>query len=269
MDRSRLKQVIIVILVFLNIFLLISLAMQRSAEQTTHRRLEEQLILLFSADGMTMEEGTLPREEPPSALTMSRDAAREREAAVHFLGEAVRYEEQGSGVVSYAGEAGTALFREDGSFEITGMRIAEDAEALCRSFCKKFSFGEPTFLLNAAGSGTAAAAGSYDRRRVVGGGVEFRFEEGILVGVSGTLLPETGTAVVSDVRMLSAAAALTEFQKTRRETGAVVSAVSDVVLCYRLQSSAATPVSLTPVWCIVTDTSMYYVNCATGAVTTD
>ena len=37
-------------------------------------------------------------------------------------------------------------------------------------------------------------------------------------------------------------------------------------LCYELQSSAAAPMSLTPVWHIVTDTVGYYVNCATGAV---
>lgn len=269
MDRSRLKNVIIVILALLNAFLLISLVVQRSAEQTTHHRLEEQLILLFSADGMTMKEGTLPREEPPAALTLSRDAAREREAAAHFLGELISREEQGGGTVFYTGGSGTALFREDGSFEITGKLAAEDTEALCRSFCKKFSFGEPTFLLNMVGSGTAASAGLYDKRRVVGGGVEFRFEEGVLTGVSGTLLPETANPAASDTKMLSAAAALTEFQKVRRETGAVVSAVTEVVLCYRLQSSAATPMSLTPVWCIATDTSMYYVNCITGSVITD
>ena len=269
MDRSRLKNVIIVILALLNAFLMISLIMQRSAERATHRRLEEQLILLFSADGMTMQEGVLPREEPPAALTMSRDAVREQKAAAFFLGETVTGEEQGGGAVLYTGENGTAVFREDGSFEVSGTLSVGEADAVCRGFCKTFSYGEPTFLLNSAGDGTASAAGVCDGRRVVGGGVTFRVEGGVLTGVSGTLLPEEGSPASADTKMLSAVVALTEFQKTRRETGAVVSAVTEVALCYRLQRSAAAPMMMVPAWCIVTDTSTYYVSCMTGSVTTD
>ena len=269
MERSRLKYVIIAILVLLNAFLLTSILMQRSAEQTTHRRLEEQIIRLFAADGMTMKEGTLPAEQPPAALSMSRDSELEQKAAAFFLGEDVTCEEQSGGVVVYLGEKGTAIFREDGSFEIDGMLAAEDAEAVCRTFCKNFFYGEPTFRVNIAGDGNASAEGLYEKRRVVGGGVEFRVEGGVLTSVRGTLLPEDGIPAATDTKMLSASAALTEFQKTRRETAAVVSMVSDVTLCYRLQRSAAAPMLMVPAWCIVTDTSVYYVNCATGAVTTD
>jgi len=65
----------------------------------------------------------------------------------------------------------------------------------------------------------------------------------------------------------SAFAALTAFQNMRRETGAVVSEITEVAPCYRLQSSSSAPMALLPHWCIVTDTSLYYVNSLTGAVT--
>ena len=268
MDRARLKQVIIIILALLNAFLLISLLMRKNAEETTHRRVEEQLILLFAADGMAMEEGVLPREEAPSAMNLHRDPAREQAAAVFFLGETASRQEQGD-IVVYIGANGSAQFRADGSFTITGVLAEENAEARCQSFCKKFSFSEPVFLLDEAGNGSASAEGLYSKRRVVNSGVGFRFEENVLTSVSGTLLPETGAAVPSETKLLSAAAALTEFQKGRRETGAVVSAVTEVSLCWRLQSTASATVSLQPVWCIVTDTSKYYVNCSTGAVTAE
>jgi len=266
-DRYRLKNVIIVILALLNVFLLISLVLQEKTEQTTHHRMEEQLILLFAADGMTLEEGTLLQEKPPAILTMSRDAERETAVAEFFLGQEILREDQGGGIVSFSGTLGTAQFRENGGFEVSAKTDAADPEELCRRFCQKFSYAEPTFLPLLEGS-TATAAALHDGRQVINCRVRISCEDGS-VNVQGTLLPESGTAAASDGELLSAAAALTAFQNTRRETGAVVSAVTETALCYRLQSSPASPISLVPVWCIVTDTSKYYVNCSTGAVTTE
>ena len=46
----------------------------------------------------------------------------------------------------------------------------------------------------------------------------------------------------------------------------MVTAVTDLYLCYELQSTTATPMALVPAWCVSTDTADYYVNCYTGAV---
>ena len=50
------------------------------------------------------------------------------------------------------------------------------------------------------------------------------------------------------------------------QSGAVVTAVTDLYICYELQSTTATPMALVPAWCVSTDTADYYVNCYTGAV---
>ena len=49
-------------------------------------------------------------------------------------------------------------------------------------------------------------------------------------------------------------------------SGAVVTEVTDLYLCYELQSTTATPMALVPAWCIATDTQNYYVNSYTGNV---
>ena len=95
--------------------------------------------------------------------------------------------------------------------------------------------------------------------------ITFTLNRNVLVSVSGTLLPETFT-VTEDTVPLSALAALTAFQLQVRETGAVATSITDLYLCYELQSTAASPMSLVPAWCLVTDTVKYYVNCFTGAV---
>ena len=50
------------------------------------------------------------------------------------------------------------------------------------------------------------------------------------------------------------------------KAGAVVTSVTDMYLCYELQSTSTAPMVLAPAWCVVTDTAKYYVNCFTGAV---
>ena len=151
---------------------------------------------------------------------------------------------------------------------MAGTLASGEAEKVCRTFCETFSYGEPVFQLNEAGTGTAVATSLFGGRTVLNCTVTFTFENEILRSVSGTLLPETGVDASTDEKLLTGVAALTAFQNVRRETGAVVSAVTEMYNCYRLQSSAATAMVLVPAWCIVTDTSVYYVNCATGAVTT-
>lgn len=268
MERYRLKNIIIIILALVNLFLLGSLMVRRTSEQAARQGVEEQLVELFASDGMLLDESAITHEAPPALLSMSRDTAREQAAAQVFLGRSVDRHDQGGGIYAYAGENGAAVFRENGGFEMAGTLAAEDAEKACRMFCEEFSYDEPVFLLDEHGTGTAAAACLYDGRTVLGCEVSFSFENGTLRAVSGTLLPETGADASAGQKLLTGVAALTAFQNMRRETGAVVSAVTEMYPCYRLQSSTTMPMSLVPVWCIVTDTSIYYVNCSTGAVTT-
>ena len=120
--------------------------------------------------------------------------------------------------------------------------------------------------LDGDGSGTITALREYGGLTVANCAVTFLLEEDAVVSARGTLLPETSAESSGGPELLSAQAALTAFLAMRRETGAVASSITEMSLCYELQSSAAAPMSLTPVWHILTDTVGYYVNCATGAV---
>ena len=77
-------------------------------------------------------------------------------------------------------------------------------------------------------------------------------------------LPAAGGMLLGVV-FLSALDALNAFLGTV-QSGAVVTAVTDLYLCYELQSTTATPMALVPAWCVSTDTADYYVSCYTGAV---
>lgn len=265
MERYRLKNIIILILVLVNAFLLASLSIRKSAEQDAFRRTAEQLVALFEADGMTLDIYAISRDMPPDALTLARDTTLEQKAAGYLLDGSPTGNDQGGGIYEYRTAAGTALFRSSGSFEASGVLAEEDAEEFCRKFCHTFSFSEPVFQLE-NGSGTAVAQCLYNHLPVFNCNVTFTIEEGVLTAVDGILLPANGTPTANTQTPLSAAGALAAFQRMRQETVAVVSAVVGTDLCYELQTGSA-PMSLVPAWRVATDTADYYVNCQTGVVT--
>lgn len=267
MDRYLLKNIMIIILVLVNGFLLGSLSMRQTSESRSRRQAEEQLVELFAADNIALDPDAISSEEPPASLTFLRSTEREQEAAVFFLGEDLTAQNQGGGINTYTGAAGTATFRSNGSFDVKGALAAEDTEEFCTSFCRAFSYSQPVFLLDHSGSGTGSAVYRHSKLPVFNCTVTFTLENGILTSVSGTLLPKEGSAVSESREPLSAPAALTAFQKAHRESGAVGSAITEMYPCYELQSTTSSALSLVPAWCIVTDITNYYVNAITGTVT--
>lgn len=263
MDRYRLKNVIILILLLVNAFLLGSLAHRGTSARAARERTSEQLVELFAADGVELDPDAIPGETPPAGRVLTRDAGVERSAAVFLLGGGLRHSDRG-GVSSYSGAGGAAQFRENGGFEAAGTLSEQGGERFCREFCRNFHYEVTSVELDEEGSGTVIALRQYGGLTVSNCAVTFVLEGGAVVSARGTLLPETSTEASGDP--LSAQAALTAFQTMRRETGAVASSITEMRLCYELQSSTAAPMSLAPAWCIVTDTVNYYVNCISGAV---
>ena len=266
MDRSRLKNIIIIILLLLNVFLCASLVLRETSIRSAHNRTVEQLTALFAEDDMELSAAAISQDVPPSAFSFTRDPALERKVAAFFLGDGLTPDSRGDSIyTAYTGSLGTAQFRSNGSFDVSGTLSEGNAEAVCRSFCSTFALDAPTFLLDETGTGKAVAAYRYDHLPIYNCTVTFSIRDGCLVAVSGTLLPTTAAAFTAEQTPLSAAAALVSFQQYRRESGASASSVTGTYLCYELQSSA-TSLSIAPAWCVETDVAKYYVNCITGSV---
>ena len=270
MDRYRLKNIIIIILLLVNGFLLGVLSMRQTSVNASHRQTAEQLVELFAADGMTLQADDIPAKAAPAGQSLVRSMDRERAVAAFFLGKNPIRADQGGEIYSYTGTSGgAAQFRAGGSFDIACVLSGVDGAELVRDFCQEFSYSEPVFALDDDGSGTATAGCLYNKLPVSNCTVTFTLDQGALLAVSGILFPEKGTEVSFDQKPLSAAAALTAFQKMRRERQAAVSSVTEITSCYELQSTTSAATSLVPAWCISTDTGKYYVNCISSEVTSD
>jgi hypothetical protein len=265
-ERSRLKTIMILILALLNICLLGSLVSRIAAERESRQQAAEQLVALFAAENIALDANTIPDKAPPSGQTLTRSPNSDQALAAAFLGDGLSSTDQGGGIYTYGSNYGAARCSSNGTFDIIGTQITEDAESFCRKFCRENHYKNLSFILDETGSGTATAVRYYDGYPVFNCTITFTIESGAITKVSGTHLPDA--TAESDVQdPLSAVAALSLFLGMRRESGALVSVITEMYLCYELQGTTTSPITLTPAWCIVTDTASYYVNCYTAAIT--
>lgn len=254
------------ILALLNAFLLTALAIRGNEERVARRTQQQELVALFAADGMTLDPALIPADTTISAYALARDETAERKVAAFLLGENLERTIQGGGIYTYTSQQGAAAFRDTGSFDAAGTLSQENAEAFCQDFCKTFSYNTPVFTLDESGRGIATAVRLWNGTPVFNAVVTFTIDQGRVLSASGALLPETGTETSSGQKPLSAFAALTSFQQMRHASSSVVSSITEVSLCYELQSTTAAPMALVPSWRIVTDTATFYVNCISGTV---
>jgi len=264
MDTFRLKNIIILILVMVNLCLLGSLGVRHISRQNASREAVQEMVTLFQEEGVTLDASAIPDTTPPAGRTLIRSTDLDTAIASYVLGSDLTFTDKGGGIYTYQHGQDFAQFRSNGGFDITCNASAEDPETFCSEFCRKFSCGDLISTLE-NGSGTVTVIQYYNQLPVINCSIAFQFSGGRLSSVSGTHIPDTYTAV-SDEEPLSALSALSVFLEARRSSGVVMSSVSKVYLCYQLQSSTANPMQLTPAWCIVTDTVNYYVNCITGDV---
>ena len=142
MDRFRLKNIIILILVLVNVSLLGSLAIRERAEYSARRRTSEQLVALFAADGISLDPDIISTEVPPASRSLTRDTALDQKAAAFLLGRILSSNDKGGGIYDYTSAVGTATFRSNGTFDAAshqGPPAKADALELCRAFWRKLS----------------------------------------------------------------------------------------------------------------------------------
>lgn len=262
MDRARLKTIIILILALVNLFLLGAIGWRASEERSARERTLLELTERFAGDQITLT-ARLPERLPPAGQTLVRSAEREDALAEALLGDCTP-EDLGGGIYRYSSAAGQGMFRSSGSFEITGTLGSGDAEEFCRELCKAFGYQDFSLALEDS-TGEGSALYYHDSLPVVNAAITFRISDGVLTAVRGTLLPQLSAG--EETSSMTAVTALTRFLEDCRATGEVVSAVTDIALCYELQSTASSPMTLSPAWRITADTGDFFVNCATGKVT--
>lgn len=264
MKSSRLKNIVIVLLLLVNVFLLTLLLSRRAEERAAYERSVEQLVTLYEANGVTLDAALLSREEEPFSAALDRNSAQEASFAAALLGDGVSVSESGGGVYRYTSEYGYCSIRAGGSVECVLSRAVDDPADFCRALFDSFGYESVDSTL-ANGSGSITAVRSTETGPVFNATLTLTFSRSSLLSVSGTFLSALSEGARADG--LDAISALVRFLDYRSASGLVCTEILSVDSGYLLQSSATTPLRLLPVWRVGTNVNSFYVNCKTGEVT--
>lgn len=274
MEWPKLKNIIILILLLVNGFLLV-LVGTRYTESVQYERTALELTLVrLEARGIRVEADRLASAGDLAPLTVERDPDRELRMAQALLGgETVQADNRGGGLYLYQNSSGAVSVRAGGelSAELTGgPNLSADGspERHAAGLLKKMGVdGSQIGATEEDGWTRVRFRQTRGGRPLFSCEVEFAYRDDTLRSVQGTLLAAPdGTA--ERAQSMTLPTALTRFSEEIAATGDVCSAIQSMEPGWRgTVQPMSGGVRFTPAWLITTDTARYYLDCATGALT--
>lgn len=268
MESSKLKNLVLLILVITNLLLGLLMVIQGVASRQRQAQLLLDAVALLEDRGISVNAAAIPQDDFPPAMTLERDSDWERQMFSALLGEDLTATQRGL-VSYYESGLGWAEAREDGSFTIkfssgsypTGTL---DKRAHGLDLLQRMGFDA---LVTAEGEDTLEVVQLWDGDPVFSCPVTLTYRSGCLSEMSGVRLMGVPAADPSQSEILSTATLLLRFRSGIIDSGDACSAILSITQGYLLSSGPAGTSCLTPVLRLETDTSLYLVDALTGAVT--
>ncbi len=269
MVGSKIKNLIIIILLLVNLFLLAMVLHDRIEASRTQRQALADVSAAFESSGIELT-ADVQWNEKLSGCSISRDLSRESAMVKSVIGTST-VEDLGGNILLYVGANGEARFRGTGEFEIilTPRAIPVSGSPLDTAKDVLSDMGYKTdaslaLVENDADATTVTLLCRYRGNNVYNCSVSFVFTPDYLMMISGRRPLEWSADAESSE--ISAPTVLMRFLAEIRERGVVCSEVRGLELGYSMAASASGEGSLTPCWRIVTDTGQYYINAMTGKI---
>ena len=265
METRRLKNIAILILLLLNIFLLLLLAYHQFQSRQSGTNAISQLEYLFAADQLTLSDQLDLSEQALTPLVLSRDTETEAAMAAMLLGEVEETTGLGGGINSYTSANGSVQFRSGGGFDGIALTTSvKDPFDFAQEFFQTFEYVQTSAQLQGS-TGTITGLQYNSGTEIIGCTVTLTFENNHLTAVSGTHITVENASRDGNSETLDSVTALVRFLDHRRSTGLVCRRIEEVHCIYQLNSSSSA-LRLTPIWQVDTDTYTCYVDCTTGNV---
>lgn len=271
MEWPKIKNIIIVILLFVNGFLLLLVGGQLLRERYTQHSALQNAAQILEQNGITVSDDAFTQigSTAISPMTAGRDLSAEGELAALLLGKDAVCTDQSGGLYLYSSSVGTAAFRASGECSVTfhsPQPVSGSLPDHARDYLHRLGLdgevlstgdGEP-------GQTTVLLRQLYDDTPLYSCTVAFTYSAGGLTSIQGTLLVTSEPPVFSEETTLDATTALIRFLSAVLDSGDLCSSVSSIRPGYLTVSSFGSATSFHPVWLVTTNVSLYYLDGVTG-----
>lgn len=270
MKWSKLKNIILILLVVVNVCLIGIVAVREGREANNQRQTQERVVEVLKNSGKTF----LP-DKVPGALTLTPKTVvlvpRGEEEARGLVGEIESTESAGTRT-TYVGERGRVSFSDNGAIDaaltagawtIGGADAGEDALAWLGRL------GGQGTVVDQSAEGTdtrVVVRQDWDGACLPGCTLTFSYTDGALVSVKGRAIVGTATEKAAGSALLDGSTALLRFLAWLGDSEYVCGEIRDMRMGYAV--SGTRNVTLTPAWYLWTDARpwVYSVDGSTGSV---
>ena len=274
MDKAKVKNYILLVLVLVNAFLLAIVATNaRQAARAASQR-KQALSAVLTQNGITLSSDVRPAQDIPPQITLRRDTAREKEMVAAVLGDADVTDLGGNVYYYKAKSGGEAKFRGTGEFTIlfSENQIARgsDAAQTAKDTLAKLGLtcSTTTAVDGSDGSEEVTLCCTREDTPVYNARVTFYFTAQYLRLITGTRPFDTQLSSAVPDNCADGVTALMDFLQSLHSSGNTCAEIRGLDIGYFSASSVSGDCTLSPVWCIRTDTGSYYIDAETGKAET-
>lgn len=269
MSAPKIKNLVILILVLLNVFLLALVIPTHLADRQRLRQADEALVQLYADADVSLRASDIPHTKKlyPAELPLTEEGILPAIRAI--LGQELLTSRSDDGT-HFSSAAGTAVLQPDGTLTATVTdTVTHDPEAHTRALLNAMGISWSHVDLEAAADVTVCTAVLQSSDvPIVTHSLRFHYENGNLVSVTGLLLPTQAANITDAAECITARDALVAFLGSRISTGWVGEHIESVMQGYGLSTDTAQSLwRLQPMWHISTDAGDYLVDGLTRAVT--
>ena len=272
MEWSKMKNIILLILLCTNAALLAIVLNQSFQERQARQQARADAILFLQQGGIQVEDGAVPQSTDDLVLQRAeRDQSGEKRLAAALLGETASVQDRGGGVYLYRSAAGSVQFHSDGSFQAALEPSAfplgdQTPEEHARQLMSQLGFTAQVLAAEDVGGVQVVQL-----QQLWQGVPVFNLQatlnytdQGLTAIASGRRL--FGTPEEESAAVLTPASALVRFSTGLNALGDVCSRIDSIVPGYTCSVSLTEGMVLTPVWYITTDTGGYQLDLVTGSL---
>ena len=270
MEWSKLKNIIILILLLVNLFLLVMVGVQERDSVRYQEQALSDAVTALGNNGIRLSDEKIPPQMGIGSMTVQRDRGLEAQLAGALLGECEE-SDLGSGRYAYESGLGSAEFRSNGNFSIVfsdGIPIAEgmDGEAAhALAFCAENGLhGVPAGREETAdGAVSVALYQTWQEIPVYSCRITLQYRDNRLFSISGQRLMGEPQADNGGEDLISLPTALMRILTGVKDLGDICREIVDLSPGYQI-TNPAEGTRMGPVWYVTTDTGSYWLNASTG-----
>lgn len=269
MEGGKIKNIVIVILVILNGFLLFLVGGRRMETTHSHESARNSALHIIRSGGVLLEEAAVPEDTELPALQAGRDREQEKTLAMAVLGADVSVEALGGEVYRCRNENGWIQFHSTGEFmaELEGSAFIPMGEAAQHAAAMLAKLGFDSRVLADTvvdGTGRVTLGQMVNGVPVLDCQAVAHYREGALVSITqGRRLPGVAQPAAPKETM-SVSTALMRLYNGLKELGDVYTRIEEITPSYTMSVDLSGAARLDPVWYVKTDTGGYQMNLCTG-----